>query len=192
VRDAVAARVADLVKAGDADFGISGLDHGDRELVERPLLVDRLAAFVPAAHTIAAKRSVTLRELAAAPLILTGRDSSVRAIVDHAVRRERLSVVVAHEATYMTTALGLAAAGLGIAILPEAARTSAPAALHMVSIRRPVLSRQLGLVMKTGRSLSPAAQQLVDILDSAPAAAGAESTHGRTHAESRSTRAASD
>jgi DNA-binding transcriptional LysR family regulator len=191
VRDAVAARVADLVKAGDADFGISGLGHGDRELVERPLLVDRLAAFVPAAHAIAAKRSVTLRELVAAPLILTGRDSSVRAIVDRAVRRERLSVAVAHEATYMTTALGLAAAGLGVAVLPEAARTAAPAGLSMVPIRRPVLQRQLGLVMKAGRSLSPAAQQLVDILDSAPAAAGTESTHGRTRAESRSTRAAS-
>jgi DNA-binding transcriptional LysR family regulator len=192
VRDAVAARVADLVKAGDADFGISGLGHGDRELVERPLLVDRLAAFVPAAHAIAARRSVTLRELVAAPLILTGRDSSVRAIVDRAVRRERLSVAVAHEATYMTTALGLAAAGLGVAVLPEAARTAAPAGLSMVPIRRPVLQRQLGLVMKAGRSLSPAAQQLVDILDSAPAAAGTESTHGRTRAESRSTRAASD
>jgi DNA-binding transcriptional LysR family regulator len=64
----------------------------------------------------------------------------------------------------MTTALGLAAAGLGIAILPEAARTSAPAGLRMVPIRRPVLQRQLGLVMKAGRSLSPAAQKLVDTL----------------------------
>jgi hypothetical protein len=60
-----------------------------------------------------------------------------------------------------------------------------------VPIRRPALSRQLGLVMKAGRSLSPAARRLVDILDSAPAAAGTESTHGRTRAESRSTRAAS-
>jgi DNA-binding transcriptional LysR family regulator len=191
VRDVVAARVVELVKSGDADFGLSGLGHGDREIVERPLLVDRLAAFALATHAIAKKRSVTMRELAGFPLILTGRDSSVRAIVDRAVRQDHLSVTIAHEATYMTTALGMAAAGLGVAILPEAARTSAPAALRMVPIRRPALSRQLGLVMKAGRSLSPAARRLVDILDSAPAAAGTESTHGRTRAESRSTRAAS-
>jgi DNA-binding transcriptional LysR family regulator len=164
VRDVVAARVVDLVKSGDADFGISGLGHGDRDVVERALFVDRLAAFAPSAHAIATTRAVTLRELAVLPLILTGRDSSVRAIVDDAVRRERLSVTIAHEATYMTTALGMAAAGLGIAILPEAARASAPAALRMVPIRRPVLQRQLGLVMKAGRSLSPAAQKLVDTL----------------------------
>jgi DNA-binding transcriptional LysR family regulator len=164
VRDVVAARVVELVKSGDADFGISGLGHGDRDVVERALFVDRLAAFAPSAHAIATTRAVTLRELAVLPLILTGRDSSVRAIVDDAVRRERLSVTIAHEATYMTTALGMAAAGLGIAILPEAARASAPAALRMVPIRRPVLQRQLGLVMKAGRSLSPAAQKLADTL----------------------------
>ncbi len=192
VRDVVAARVVDLVKSGDADFGISGLGHGDREIVERPLLVDRLAAFAPATHAIAAKRSVTLRELTAAPLILTGRDSSVRTIVDRAVRQERLSVTIAHEATYMTTALGMAAAGLGIAILPEAARASAPSALRMMPIRRPVLQRQIGLVMKAGRSLSPAAQRLVDILDSTSPASEAESSGGRAARESSSRRAADD
>jgi DNA-binding transcriptional LysR family regulator len=180
VRDVVAARVVDLVKSGDADFGISGLGHDDREVVERPLLVDRLAAFASAAHAIAKRRAVALRELVAFPLILTGRDSSVRAIVDRAARQERLSVTIAHEATYMTTALGMAAAGLGVAILPEAARTSAPAGLCMVPIRRPVLSRQIGLVMKAGRSLSPAAQKLVDVLDSAPSAGGAGSKRRRS------------
>jgi len=45
-------------------------------------------------------------------------------------------VTVAHEAAYMTTAPGLAAAGLGVAILPDAANTSASPAIHRVDIRR--------------------------------------------------------
>ncbi len=164
VRDGVAARIADLVRTGEVEVGISGLGALDREIEETPLFVDRLAAFLREDHGLAARRYVTLREIAAGPLILTGKDSSVRALVDNALRRERLVAHVAQEATYMTTALGMAAAGLGVAILPETAMSSAPASVRRVAIRRPVLTRQIGILTRAGRSLSPAAQQLVAML----------------------------
>jgi DNA-binding transcriptional LysR family regulator len=164
VRDGVAARVAALVKAGEADFGISGCGGLDRELEETPLFVDRLAGFVRADHRFARRRSVTLREVAAGPLILTSTDSSVRGLVDNALRRERLVAHVAQEATYMTTALGMVAAGLGVAILPEAAMTSAPPSVRRIAIHRPVLTREVGILTRAGRSLPPAAQKLVEVL----------------------------
>jgi DNA-binding transcriptional LysR family regulator len=164
VRDAVAARVVELVKAGEVDFGVSGRGVVDRDLDETPLFVDRLAAFLPHDHRLARRRHVTLREIAAEPLILTGQDSSVRVLVDGALRHERLVAHVAQEATYMTTALGMAAAGLGVAILPEAAATSAPESVRRVAIRRPVLTRRIGMLTRAGRSLSPAAQQMVEAL----------------------------
>jgi DNA-binding transcriptional LysR family regulator len=64
----------------------------------------------------------------------------------------------------MTTALGMVAAGLGVAILPEAAMTSAPESVRRVAIRRPVLTRQIGILTRAGRSLSPAAQKLAEVL----------------------------
>jgi DNA-binding transcriptional LysR family regulator len=73
-------------------------------------------------------------------------------------------VTVAHEAAYLTTALGLAAAGLGVAILPDAANTSASPAIHRVDIRKPVLTRRIGILTRIGRSLPPAAQKLVEVL----------------------------
>jgi DNA-binding transcriptional LysR family regulator len=64
----------------------------------------------------------------------------------------------------MTTALGLAAAGLGVAILPVTADTSASLAICRVDIRKPALSRQIGILTRAGRSLPPAALKLVEVL----------------------------
>jgi DNA-binding transcriptional LysR family regulator len=164
VRDGVAARVVDLVKAGEVDVGVSGCGTLDREIEETPLFMDRLAAFLRDDHRLARRRHVTLRELASGPLILTGKDSSVRGLVDAALRRERLVAHVVQEATYMTTALGMVAAGLGVAILPEAAMTSAPNGVQRIAIRGPVLTRRIGILTRAGRSLSPAAQKLVEAL----------------------------
>jgi DNA-binding transcriptional LysR family regulator len=166
VRDVVAARVLELVKSGEVDFGLGSTGRVDRELTDRPLFSDRLAAFVPDGHPLADRRHVGLREVARYPLILSGPDSSVRELVERVLEREQFKVTVAQEATYMTTALGMAAAGLGIAILPDAAVTSAPAAVRRVSIRSPALTRRIGIITRSGRSLQPAAQKLVEVLQS--------------------------
>jgi len=164
VRDVVADRVVELVKSGEVDFGLGSCGRVDRELSDQPLLTDRLAAFVQKSHRLAGKRYVALRDLAGYPLILTGKDSSVRELVELTLRQERLAVSVAHEATYMTTALGMAAAGLGVAILPEAASTSAPATVCRVDIRGPVLTRRIGIITMAVRTLPPAAHKLVEVL----------------------------
>ena len=67
-----------------------------------------------------------MRDLRAYPLILTGQDTSVRQIIERTLAEERLPVQVAQEATYMTTAIGMVQAGLGIAILPESALVPEP------------------------------------------------------------------
>jgi len=85
-------------------------------------------------------------------------------LLDRALRRERLAVAVAQEVTYMATALGMTAAGVGIAVLPDAAAALAPAGVTRVAIRGPVLTRQIAVLLRTGRSLFPAATQLVELL----------------------------
>jgi LysR family carnitine catabolism transcriptional activator len=163
VRDVVADLVVSLVKNDEVDFGL-GSCGVERGVSVQPLLADRLAAFVGREHRLATRRVVPLREIAGYPLILTRRDSSVRELVERTLDAEGLSVTIAHEATYMTTALGLAASGLGVAILPDAANTSASPSVCRIDIRKPVLTRQIGILTRSGRSLPPAAQKLVDVL----------------------------
>jgi DNA-binding transcriptional LysR family regulator len=154
-----------MVKAGQVDFGISSQTYGDRELTSQVLFNDRLCAVVAVDHRLAKKRSMTLHELAKHPLILMVKDSSSRQIVDLAFNREGLVSNVAYETTYGTTVAGLAQAGLGVGILPESMVGSQQ--LHQLRIRGGALTRRISVIMRAGRSLSPTADKLKQILESA-------------------------
>jgi LysR family transcriptional regulator, carnitine catabolism transcriptional activator len=166
VRDAIAGGVLDLVKSGEVDFGIGSLIRPDPEVAHDLLFTDRLCAFARDDHPLARKRWIRLRELSAHPLILTGQDTSVRQIIERTLEQERLPVRVAQEATYMTTAIGMVQAGLGVAILPESAITSDARGLGLraVAIREPDLTRQISLLRRSERSFSPAALRLIEAL----------------------------
>jgi LysR family carnitine catabolism transcriptional activator len=165
VRDAVAARLVELVKSGDIDVGVGCVVRPDPDVTVEPLFSDRLAAFLPAGHPLARRRSLRLRDLAAQPLILTGQDTSVRQRLERTLADQRLPIQVAQEVTYMSTAIGLVEAGLGIAILPESAFTAdLERRVQLVAIREPVLTRDIAILMRAGRSRSPAAEQLIATL----------------------------
>lgn len=162
VHDVVADRVRELVVKRTVDFGLGTASRQDREIRAMPLYYDRLAAFVPAEHKLSLQSEVTLRELAACEMILPNRESSVRRMVEVGLVREHLANVVRHEVNYMPTALAMVRRGLGIAILPELAAESNSREVVRVSIQGPVMRRQVCLLLKAGRTLSPAAARFLE------------------------------
>jgi DNA-binding transcriptional LysR family regulator len=61
--------------------------------------------------------------------------------------------------------LGLVEAGLGVAAVPSLAMPARDHPLLVsVPLTDPVVTRRVGLIRRRGRSLSPAAQQLYDLL----------------------------
>lgn len=165
VKDVVSEKLIEAVKQEQVDFGIGSRIRVDRELKTAPLLVDRLCAFVPKSHLVARKESVMLKELVAFPLVLTGKDSSVRELLERALRRERLAVTIAYETNYMSTAISLVRAGLGIAVLPEfAAGGENSEEIRSVAIVKPLLSRRIEIIQRKDRSLSPAALKMANII----------------------------
>lgn len=165
VRDAVARRVAALVKAGEAELGIGHAAGPEPELEETPLSEDSLVAVLPPGHAFAAMASLTLPALAAAPLVLTDPESSLRALVEQAFAAAGLSVRPAYEATYMSTAVALVRAGLGIAVLPATAvELRVAPLLETRPIDTPLLRRRIVLLRRRGASLSPAAEALAEVL----------------------------
>ena len=167
VKDIVGEQVLDAVRKDEVDFGIGTRIRADREVQIRPLLVDRLSAFVPKEHALAKRRSVTLNEVAQSPLIVTGKESSAREILERSVKRDKLPLNIAWETNYMTTALGLVRAGLGVAILPDSAVIlENTAQIRRVVIARPALLRRIEIIQRKDRTLSPAAMKLVEILNS--------------------------
>jgi len=165
IKDIVAEKIVEAVKKEEVDFGIGSRLRPDAELKTSPLQVGRLCAFVPKGHSLSKRDSIPLMELVTHPLVVTGRDSGVREILEDAMRRAKRPLTIAYEVNYMSTALGLVKASLGIAILPEVvADMDKSGEAICVAINKPLLSRRIDIIQKKDRSLSPAAAQMVEIL----------------------------
>ena len=127
-----------------------------------------MVAVMPRRHPLAAKASVTMREAAAHPLVLMDTQSSVRAVVESALRGEAADATPAYEVTYMSTAVGVVQAGLGVAILPATALELGLAKgivtrpIRGVAVRRPIV-----IARKAGRALAPAARVFIEALRTA-------------------------
>lgn len=162
LRDLVAERICERVRDADVDFGLgvqAKLSHG---LDFAPLMQDRLCLFVPLGHRLASG-PLSLADLDDQPMILTGRDSSVRAQTEQVFHEHGLRLRAVMEANYMSTVLALVRNGLGVALLPESADDGG-ARLVRRGVEEPELERELGVITRSGGSLSPAAQKLIECL----------------------------
>jgi DNA-binding transcriptional LysR family regulator len=165
LRDVVAQRIDALVREGEVDFGLgvrARMAHGlDFEVV----MVDRLSLFVPRGHALAARRSIKLLALSGQPIILTGRDSSVRERVEQLFAEDGLMLTPGLEANYMSTVMALVRQGLGMTLLPESA-DEGRGDLVQVRVEHAGVNREIGLITRSGHGLSPAAQQFVTLMKS--------------------------
>ncbi|WP_043833494.1 LysR family transcriptional regulator [Muricoccus aerilatus] len=161
VRDAVAGGVVALVRSGAVELGIGTEIERDPEIEVTPLLEDRMVAVLPAGHRFEARRAIPLSELAGEALVLMDPESSVRALFDRACRAAGTIPLPAYEVTYMSTAVALVRAGLGVGVLPSSAVDLRVApVLQTRPIRAPEIRRSISLIQRAGRSLSPAAEAL--------------------------------
>lgn len=166
LRDVVAQRIDALVREGEVDFGLGVRARMGHGLAFEVVMVDRLSLFVPADHPLARKRSVTLQALAGQPIILTGRDSSVRERVEQLFAEEGLALTPGLEANYMSTVMALVRQGLGVTLLPESA-DDGRGDLTQVRVEHAGVSREIGLITRAGSELSPAAQRFVETMKNA-------------------------
>lgn len=165
VRDLVAEKVIEAVRLEEVDFGIATQMRPTRDIQISPFSSDHMCVFLPSDHPLAGNNSLTLAQVLGQPLVLTGRDSSVRELVESVSKRHASSLHVAYETNYMPTALGMVEAGLGVAILPAAAAGShLSAGIRRVRIVRPKLSRKIQLIQRKGTALSAAATKLITLL----------------------------
>lgn len=160
VIDAPTARLLDLVRGEEADLGLGPSVTWDRALQFQQLLAEQLHVFFPDQHPLSALRAPTLRDVVAYPLVVTSEGTGVRAALHHALERDGLDIQVACEVTYLSSAIGMVHAGLGIAILPlstlYAGRCEGLAYRPVASTD---LQRQLGIITARRRTLSMAARE---------------------------------
>jgi DNA-binding transcriptional LysR family regulator len=156
-----------------AEFGIGSPEPDSTDLELRPLLRDRLCLVCGAEHPLAGRRLVRWHDLEGAPLIAVRPGYGVRRLIDSVAGKAGVQLTVTHEVGFISSALWMTSSGLGVSIWPAAlVRHLIGEGLVQRPLVSPVVERPIYVVLKRGRSLSPASQTFVDLLRAELPAAG--------------------
>jgi DNA-binding transcriptional LysR family regulator len=165
ILDHASFRVAEAVLRREAEFGITLRGAHDPELVSVPLLKDRFVLVCRRDHALARKRRLAWRELQPHALIYSGLESGNRQLLDGSLGLRDLQLKASYEVQRSSTAVGLVAAGVGVAVVPELAlQEGAYPDLRVIPLVDPVVSRDLVLLSRRKAWLTPPAQALYDLM----------------------------
>jgi DNA-binding transcriptional LysR family regulator len=165
ILDHASFRVAEAVLRREAEFGITLLGSHDPELVSVPLLKDRFVLVCRDDHPLARKKKLAWKDLQPHPLIFSGLESGNRQLLDLALASQQLQLNSFYEVQRSSTAVGLVAEGVGVAVVPQLAmQKGAYPRLRVIPLVGPVISRSLVLLSRKGAYLTPAAQALYDLI----------------------------
>jgi len=165
VRDVINGLVPGLVRSSEVDFGVAVRDDRHADLEWRPLFSDSLHVVYRTEGPAFDAGAITAASLASRPLILMAPGSSVREKVDEAFAAAGLTALAACEVNYMSTAVALVRAALGITILPStAAELKTQSNICSRPISEPGFSRDIALVRRKGSTLHPSAERFVELL----------------------------
>ncbi len=150
--------LAARVFSGEADVGVGPERDASAEIGAQFLFELPFVLVFPEGHPLQARRRIGWADLADHPFIALQGQFSERLLRDvHSSLRD-LALKPDNEVTFMTTALAMVSAGLGITVcLPYAEPMVKLYQLHMRRLRQPELSRKFYIYTRAGRALSPAA-----------------------------------
>jgi DNA-binding transcriptional LysR family regulator len=152
-------QIVERVRRGEADLGV-GTFPADEDGVGRTLLIrDRLVVFCSRKSDLAARRKMTWSDLDGYDLITLTRESGIRFLVELGLHAHERQARPAFEVSQVTTAVALVEAGLGIAVLPTLAwATARDRAVVALPLGPPEMTREVVMIHRHDRSLSPAAE----------------------------------
>lgn len=163
--DEGANEVLNLIVRNEADFGLNYIGTQEPDVEFEPVLKEPFVVACPPDHPLARKRKVTWAELGQYDYMTVGKASGNRMLLDLALTDVPDRPQWYCEVRHVSTLVSLVEAGLGVAAVP---RLAMPPGKHptltSVPLVEPTVSRTVGLIRRRGRSLSPAAQQLYDML----------------------------
>ncbi|MFQ6147199.1 LysR family transcriptional regulator [Streptomyces seoulensis] len=111
-------RLGEGVRSGSVDLALIGAANAAPEGLDALTVIsERLVAAVPAGHPLAARPRVALRDLIDHPLVCMPPGTGLRAVFDQACAAQGLRPAIALQASAADALAGLAARGLGVAVL---------------------------------------------------------------------------
>lgn len=151
------------LQQGELDLAIVSVDVLPAAVEWQPLLEESYVVAVGARHALCNRSAVAMAELAGESFILFPDGYKLREVTLNACRTAGFEPHIALDGGSMESALQFVAAGLGVAIVPRLALTSAQGVCAL-AVADQNLTRSLGLVWRKGQYLSPAARALREFL----------------------------
>jgi DNA-binding transcriptional LysR family regulator len=162
------------IRFEDSDQAYTSVEHGDIEfavitlpktlpdkLIKQTVWRDELDIMVSNGHVLAGQSALKLSTLSNYPCVLTSPDTETHQVIRREFQAQGLSINVQMQTNNLETLKMLTMAGLGWSLLPKTMRDKSLKALD-VGLD---LSRELGLVIHSKRSLSNAALALKSLIE---------------------------
>lgn len=172
--DSLAGPAFEMVRAGRVDFALTAANPAYLDLDYTPLSADPFVLLLPATHELAhSKSKLDWTSIAGLTHISMPAGTSVRQYADAALLTRKLRFNPRYEVEHLATIAAMVACGIGVSALPElAARVVQRNGVVRRPLCAPLLRRPIGLVTLRGRTLSPAAQRMLALLESEMDGAG--------------------
>lgn len=165
ILDHASSDVAAAVKRREAEFGVNLSGAHDPDLATVPLRKDRFVLVCRDDHPLARSKRVAWKQLRGHALILAGHESGNRPLLEGVLEKEEAGLRAFYEVQRSSTALGMAAQGVGATVVPALAmQEDAYPRLREIPLVDPAISRTLVLASRAKGSLTPAAQALYDLI----------------------------
>jgi DNA-binding transcriptional LysR family regulator len=163
--DSPVEQVSARVFSGEADFGIGPERDATAEIEAQPLFEMPFVVVYPPGHALDQLGRITWTDVSQFPFIALQGQFTERLLRDMHVSFRELSLSPQNEVTFMTTALAMVHARLGITVcLPYAEKMVQLYGLKMRPLEAPALTRRFFVYTRNARALSPAAESFVAFL----------------------------
>jgi len=169
LREGVHGTVLEDVRSGAADLGVTYVDDVPDFVETKRMSLEVFEVILPRNHPLiktSKRSSVALAELVGFPLVSLPFESRTRRIIDGAASTAGYSLQHVATVTQFATMMSFVRAGVGIAIIPSVAIAGLLGRdLAVLTLSKPRLSRDVGLVWLRDRELTPAARGFAAVVE---------------------------
>jgi LysR family transcriptional regulator, low CO2-responsive transcriptional regulator len=146
------------------DLYFTGRPPSDLDIELRPILDNPLVVIAPSNHPLAGKTNIALKELATEPFIFREAGSGTRAVVEHFLAENRVTVDVVIELSSNEAIKQAIAGGLGLSVLSQHSLDleTQNGLLTILNVEGFPIQRHWYVIYPTGKQLSVAAQTFLD------------------------------
>lgn len=165
VVDCAVESVMSRVFSGEVDFGIGPEREPNSDIAATTLFRGPFMVVFPTGHPLGELEEISWRDVLRYPLTTLQGQFTERLALDLRAANRGLNFLPTHEVAFMSTALAMVNAGLGITVcISYAASLVQLYRLEMRPLRDPEVFRSFYVFTRQGRSLSPAAEDFKTFL----------------------------